>query len=226
LELAENGTLLLNEVGELDLSLQAKLLTFLDTRKFLRVGGEKSITVNSRIVAATNRDLAAAVERGEFRQDLYYRLDVFSIHIPPLRERERDIDRLVAELVQRLSTQLALPSTPEIEDKALVSLKKYYWPGNVRELRNVIERALIICKDGVIRATDLRLPGESKAPPDWHIKVPFTSGKNLHQITQYVARRLIDEALLRSETKAEAARLLGISRDSLNYQMKSLGLNV
>ena len=94
----------------------------------------------------------------------------------------------------------------------------------MRELRNVLERAIIICKDGVIRSADLKLPLESRAP-DWHIKVPFTNGKNLHQITQYVARCLIDEALLRAGTKAEAARLLGISRDALNYQMKSLGLN-
>src|SRR5208283_1557888 len=119
LELAEGGTLLLNEIGELSLGLQSKLLTFLDTRKFLRVGGEKEISVNARLIAATNRDLGEAVKRGTFRQDLLYRLNVMTITLPPLRERREDMPILAQEILSRLRVDLQLDKTPAITPRAL-----------------------------------------------------------------------------------------------------------
>jgi PAS domain S-box-containing protein len=146
LELAEGGTLLLNEIGELSLPMQSKLLTFLDTRKFTRVGGEKEMSVNARIIAATNRVLQKDVAEGLFRKDLFYRLNVMSIVVPPLRERRQDIPILVREIVPRLCTELQFGAVPTIPSQTMKKLEKYHWPGNVRELRNVLEHALIISR--------------------------------------------------------------------------------
>ena len=143
LELAEGGTLLLNEIGELSLPLQSKLLTFLDARKFTRVGGEKEITVNARLIAATNRDLEKEVEEGRFRKDLFYRLNVFSIAAPPLRERREDIPILVQEILAKLRIEMNIDGAPTIDASLMRTFKNYDWPGNVRELHNVLERALI-----------------------------------------------------------------------------------
>ena len=144
LELAEGGTLLLNEIGELQLPLQAKLLTFLDTRKFTRVGGEREISVNVRLIAATNRDLAKEVAAGTFRQDLLYRLNIMNIIIPPLRDRREDIPDLVKLLVASLATEMQLARPPVIDESMIRILTGDYWPGNIRELRNVLERTWII----------------------------------------------------------------------------------
>ena len=150
LELAEGGTLLLNEIGELPLLLQAKLLTFLDTRRFTRVGGEKEITVNVRLLAATNRDLRKEVKKGRFREDLYYRIDVLTIKVPPLRERREDIPILVGQILQRLHAELQFAKPPWIGEQTMELLKAYRWPGNVRELRNVLERAVMLSDGAAI----------------------------------------------------------------------------
>ena len=150
LELAEGGTLLLNEIGELSLRLQSKLLTFLDTRSFTRIGGEESIHVSARLIAATNRDLEKEVEEGSFRKDLFYRLNVFSIEVPPLRERRDDIPILIERILSLLSVEMQLPDVPKIQATFLSRLCKYDWPGNVRELRNVLERAVILSGGGPI----------------------------------------------------------------------------
>ncbi len=144
LELAEGGTLLLNEVGELPMALQSKLLTFLDTRQIQRIGGEKSISVNARLIAATNRDLEQEVDAGRFRQDLLYRISVMVIRLPPLRERLEDLPALIGEIHDRLSKDLQITRLLQIHPSTLQALKQYHWPGNVRELRNVLERALIL----------------------------------------------------------------------------------
>ena len=144
LELAEGGTLLLNEIGELSLGLQSKLLSFLDTRKILRVGGEKEISVSARLIAATNRDLGEAVNKGTFRQDLLYRLNVMAITVPPLRERLEDIPILAPKILSQIRADLQLNEIPEITEQAMKALAAYAWPGNVRELRNVLERAVIL----------------------------------------------------------------------------------
>jgi PAS domain S-box-containing protein len=139
LELAEGGTLLLNEIGELSLHLQAKLLTFLDTMTFSRLGGEKTIKVNARLIAATNRDLEKEVAEGGFRSDLYHRLNVFAIKVPPLRERKEDIPALVEQMVTMLTKEMQLDAVPVIDENTINRLSAYRWPGNVRELRNVLE---------------------------------------------------------------------------------------
>ena len=140
-ELAEGGTLLLNEIGELSVRLQAKLLTFLDTKSFTKVGGERMVTVNARLIAATNRNLEQEVKEGRFRADLYYRLNVLAIRIPPLRERIEDIPVIVRQILGQLVAEMQLLYVPEIDEKAMDKLRRYRWPGNVRELRNVLERA-------------------------------------------------------------------------------------
>lgn len=222
LELAEKGTLLLNEVGELSPILQAKLLTFLDTRSFTRVGGEKEIAVDARLLAATNRRLEQDVAEGKFRKDLFYRFNVFSIEVPPLRERREDIPELVREILAGLSEEMVLPGTPLVDSAAVQALMSYSWPGNVRELRNVLERAVILSGGGPIGVSCLVL-GESRL--EWSVTVGFPSDRSIHEVADEVKSRLIHEALRRSRgNKQEAARLLGISRHALAHQIKSLSL--
>ncbi len=222
LELADKGTLLLDEIGELDAALQSKLLTFLDTRQIMRLGGERSIRVESRLIAATNRDLEAEVEKGSFRRDLFYRLNVFPIRLPPLRERTEDLPMLADEILDRLQRELGLPARPRIEPDVFDVLAPYAWPGNVRELRNVLERALMLSTDRVIRRENL-----SVAPADnaWKLVVPFPAGRSLHDVTRDVARKIVLEALRRGQSRQEAARLLGISRHALAHQLKALGID-
>ena len=159
LELAEGGTLFLNEIGELSPLMQAKLLTFLDTFSFTRLGGEKSISVNTRLIAATNRDLWAEVKDGRFRKDLYYRLNVIAIRVPPLRERPEDIPLISNRIVGSLCKEMQFMTTPKIHSEAMKALCRYSWPGNVRELRNVLERTLIISRGNNIRLSHLRIGG-------------------------------------------------------------------
>ena len=157
LELAEGGTLLLNEIGELAPLTQSKLLTFLDTFSFTRVGGEKSVTVNIKPIAATNKDLWKEVSDGRFRKDLFYRLNVFGINVPPLRERAEDIPIITNIILTRLCKEIQLSGVPKINLDAINALRSYSWPGNVRELRNVLERALIMSRGDTIRAGHLSL---------------------------------------------------------------------
>jgi len=223
LELAEGGTLLLNEIGELPLSLQSKLLTFLDTRSFLRIGGEKSITANARIIAATNRRLDTEVTEGRFLSALLYRLNVFAIHVPRLRDRIEDIPVLVEEIMARLAGELQLTSLPAIDPAFVIALSRYDWPGNVRELRNVIERALILSDS---KDLDVALPSIDARPQSWsHVSNFPVHERTLHDVTDEVIKSLCLEALRRSEgNKRRAARLLGIARDSLYRHMKRFGI--
>lgn len=222
LELAEGGTLLLNEIGELPLALQAKLLTFFDTRTFTRVGGRSAISVSARIIAATNRDLEHLVKTSKFRADLYYRLNVMSLRVPPLRERIDDLPILVQQILHQLAGDLRLHKIPEIPAHIIVKLSEYHWPGNIRELRNVLERALIISKGERIE----RLPVRSEAPSGkWIFEVPFPEGETLDDITRRVKRCLVQEALRRSNgVRKDAASLLGISRHALKRYIKSLDI--
>ncbi len=221
LELAEGGTLLLNEIGELLMPLQAKLLTFLDTRNFTRVGGERNITVNARLIAATNRDLQKDVSQGRFRRDLFYRLNVFSIKVPPLRERIEDLPLLVEQIISQLAGEMQLEKIPSIDLAAANALAGYDWPGNVRELRNVLERALIL-SDG--KSLDVSALGLLSSTREWSYTVSFPEGQTLRDITGDLKRSLVVEALRRSSGhKRQAARLLGISHDSIYRLIKSDG---
>ena len=154
--MAEGGTLLLNEIGELPLFLQSKLLTFMDTKSFLRVGGEKSIGTNARIIAATHRNLDQEVSEGRFLAPLLYRLNVLVINVPPLRERIEDIPVLLEEIMSRLAKDLQLSDIPKIDAASTIALAKYHWPGNVRELRNILRTlADSIRRQDVERGTPL-----------------------------------------------------------------------
>jgi PAS domain S-box-containing protein len=216
LELAEGGSLLLNEIADLPLSLQAKLLTFLDTKKFTRVGGEKEISVNARLMAATNRDVEKEVEKGTFRADLFFRLNVMPVTVPPLRNRREDISVLVNELVSKLRIDMQLTDFPALDGASLRALQQYDWPGNVRELRNVLERALILSGGEKINLSPLGLPTTDKsASEEWSFNVTFPSRKSVTEIFDDVKQALAEEALRRSGgSRKKAAGLLGISRDS------------
>jgi PAS domain S-box-containing protein len=224
LELAEGGSLLLNEIGELSLPLQAKLLTFLDTRQFTRVGGERNITVSARLIVATNRDLEKDVTEGSFRRDLFYRLNVFSIQVPPLRDRIEDLPVLVEEITSQLAADMQLDAIPTIDPAAANALAAYHWPGNVRELRNVLERALILSDGTGIHVNRLGLTSSGQ---EWSHNVTFPEQRTLHDVTGDIKRSLVLEALRRSGgNKRAAARLLGISHDSIYRLLKDHGADV
>jgi DNA-binding NtrC family response regulator len=222
LELAENGTLLLNEIGELSLGLQAKLLTFMDTREFTRVGGERNISVNARLIAATSRNLEKETEAGRFRTDLYYRLNVIAVQVPALRERREDIPILVRDILNLLSREMELPETPAPDPAAMNAMMNYGWPGNVRELRNALERALMLSGGKGIFPAAI---GVTPADRDWSFSTGFPDGRSLNDLAKDLKRALVNEALRRSGgSRQGAAKLLGISRYSLKHYMNSLGL--
>ncbi len=222
LELAEGGTLLLNEIGELTLPLQSKLLSFLDTRSFVRVGGEKSISVNARIIAATHRDLELEVSRERFLNPLWYRLNVLSINVPPLRERREDMPVLVKELLPRLCEDMNVDTEPRVSHETMIRLQAYHWPGNVRELRNVLERALMI-SDGP--ELTVAFPNAIAQSNDWSFTVSPAQGKNLDHIIDLVTCSLCTEVLrICKGNRIEASRQLGISRTALYRLMKRFGL--
>jgi DNA-binding NtrC family response regulator len=217
LELADRGTVLLDEIGDLSPGSQAKLLRFLETRTFKRVGGVRDIKVDVRVVASTNRDLEAAVRDGAFRQDLFYRINVVPITIPPLRERPEDVAPLVNFFLESMTTELRRPAR-SISDAAFKMLERYAWPGNVRELRNVIERTLIleeaseILPDHLPDELSLGKGAASLAPG---LKLP-AGGVNLEELE----KDLILQALTQARgNKTKAATLLGMSRDTLRYRL-------
>jgi len=224
-EVASGGTLFLDEVGELSESLQAKLLRALEQRTIERVGGTESIHVDIRLVAATNRELAAEVASGRFRSDLYYRLEVVTIRVPPLRQRPRDLELLVPHLIADLAQRLGLPAR-SIEDEAMERLRGHAWPGNVRELRNVLERALIV-SDAAIAAADLtNLAGAAEAnavasdaaSPETDSAPPIS--------LEARERAAILEALERTGGHRErAANLLGISVRTLYNRLRQYGIS-
>lgn len=213
LELAEGGTLLLNEIGELPTALQAKLLTFLDSKSFLRVGGRSPVHVDARLVAATHRDLNLEVSEGRFLEPLFYRLNVFPVEVPPLRDRLEDIPILCEELMARVASEIQLSEIPVLEPSAIKALSSYQWPGNVRELRNVLERSLMLWTGGPF---ELALQTHQQNGEEWSFKTEFPPGRTLRDLTDDLIHSLCIEALRRSEgNRREAARLLKISRDSL-----------
>lgn len=222
LELAEGGTLLLNEIGELSLPMQSKLLTFLDTRSFLRVGGEKSVRVDARLIAATHRDLSEEVAQGRFLEPLFYRLNVSWIRIPPLRQRTEDIPVLVRELLAKLAGVMQLHEIPTIDSETLAALGRYRWPGNIRELRNVLERALIVSSGENITISGLHDAPDREAASH---TVNLTPERTLRDVTDEITAVMCAEALRKCEgNKSRAAHTLGISRDSMYRHMKRFGI--
>ena len=198
----------LDEIAELTPPAQAKILRVLEEREFQRLGGTQSLKANVRVIVAANRDLHQAVSRGEFRQDLYYRVNVFEIRIPPLRERREDILLFARSFVEEFGSSHGLPAidlTPEAAEALLI----HRWPGNVRELRNVIERATIVSDGGVIRDSDLALAPSCATSPDI---------TNLGDLEQCVIERAMHEA---GGNRSRAARQLGISRTQLYGRLRS-----
>lgn len=218
LELADGGTVFLDEIGELERDMQARLLRFLQEREFERVGGTAPLKVDVRIIAASNRDLAGEVREGRFREDLYYRLRVVEITVPPLRKRKSDIPLLAKGFLQDCLRETGKGSK-EFSRDALESLKTYDWPGNVRELRNIIERAVVLSTKGTIDDDDLGL-GDSGT----HFQVdPSLAG--LHEQVREFKKRVIQDALKQSAgLQGEAAKRLGIQRTYLSRLMKNLGM--
>jgi len=229
IEMADGGTLFLDEISTLKLGLQAKLLRMLETETVRRVGGVKDIPVDLRIIAATNRELRQAIREGEFRKDLFYRLSVVVIDIPPLRERVEDIDKFAAAFIADLNRARAT-SVQGISEDALRLLRQYEWPGNVRELRNVIERAMILCSGDQINVGDLPAEIVSKEPAmafeSSLVPIPRVSeGVDMEGMVASIKKRMMLEALEQAKgNKSQAARLLGLSRDQFNYGMKKYGL--
>jgi two-component system response regulator PilR (NtrC family) len=223
-ELADKGTLFFDEIGNVPLETQAKLLRVMQEREFMRLGGVDLIKVDVRIVAATNVDLRRAVEDGRFREDLYYRLNVIAVQLPPLRQRKEDIPALVNHFVDRYARENDKPVRGLTPD-ALQALMDYDWPGNVRELENVIERGVVLSTEGVI-GRDL-IPDHVRSTPSFHvphIAVP-PEGISLREVIADFERRLIESTLESTGgVQKEAARLLGLKPTTLNEMIKRYGI--
>jgi DNA-binding NtrC family response regulator len=220
-EVADGGTLFLDEVGDLPLELQPKLLTFLQDRTFQRIGSNKEIQVDVRVIAATHQNLALMCEKKSFRPDLFFRLNVLNLAVPPLRERVEDIPELAREILRRIGSRRSCEPL-QIDDQATRVLQSHQWPGNIRELENVLERASAFCEGTVITAGDLGIDGTSSPSPSGEpAKTDSLAGQTLNEIEQ---RAILETLEACSGNKALAARQLGISEKSIYNKMKRHGI--
>jgi len=230
---ADGGTLFLDEVADLPLHMQVKLLRAIQEKAVRPVGAASEISIDVRILSATHKNLAQMVEEGKFRQDLYYRINVIELSVPPLRERTEDIPELTTHVVKKLARQMDMPP-PALAEDALEALRAHPFPGNVRELENILERAMTLCDDNVVRARDLQLPGAQPAGPGSApggvapppMPGPLDSGRiHLEQHLGEIEKRAILQALEQTKyNKTAAAKLLGLSFRALRYRLKKLGL--
>ena len=238
-EQAQGGTLFLDEVGDLPLSIQVKLLNFLEEKRFTRVGGEEEQVADVRVISATNHDLGAAVSSSSFRQDLLFRLNVFTIDLPPLRERGSDVVPIAQTLAQRVAQRYGLP-TPKLNAEFCLRLRSYSWPGNVRELRNVIEKAVILGGQGDVSPEDLPSPnrtasaadaGERKPAADsFYLSCGFDQEKSFSESKQELIERweisYIDDLLNHTRGNiAGAARLARLDKKNLHRKLKRYGID-
>jgi DNA-binding NtrC family response regulator len=218
-EQADTGTVFLDEIGDVPAAIQVKLLRVLQEREFERLGSNVTRHIDVRVIAATNSDLRAALEQGTFREDLYYRLNVVPLNIPPLRERRADIPFLAGHFIHKLAPDAGC-QVESITDAAMEKLLGYHWPGNVRELENVIERSLVMATGKQLDAGDIKLEAapRPRAPNGAHL---LPEGLTLDQYEQ----ELIREALKRADgNKSQAARMLGLTRNALRYRLTQMGL--
>jgi two-component system, NtrC family, response regulator AtoC len=215
IELAKDGTLFLDEIGDISLKLQMDLLRVIEQREFRRVGGTRLIPITSRIIGATNRDLAKAIEEGKFREDLYYRLNVISVHIPPLRERKEDIPLLVEHFLDRFNIEMG-KNVDGLAESAMRLLMDYGWPGNARELRNVIERAMVVTKGRVILDADLSLPQASGVSG-----AQDSRGKSLSEMEKEHIRQVL---AANRWNIVRSAQVLGIDRVTLYNKIRKYEL--
>ncbi|MED3158435.1 sigma 54-interacting transcriptional regulator, partial [Bacillus thuringiensis] len=227
IELAQGGTLFLDEIGEMPLDMQVKLLRVLQERKYYRVGGEKEINIDFRIIAATNRDLQEEMRKGTFREDLYYRLNVVSLHIPPLRERREDIIELTYSFLNDFSINYNRPIR-DLPSSIMHELLHYNWPGNIRELRNVVERLVVFATDGIIKQE--YLPFHTTETLDNHTAHSLLLSNNntilsLQEEMDEHEKKVIEKALrILNGNKLECAKQLGVTRATLYNRLKKLGL--
>jgi len=226
-ELADQGSIFLDEISEMTPGLQAKLLRVIEDKSFRKVGGEQELKVDVRIIAATNRDIEKEIKTGRFREDLFYRLNVIHIHLPPLRERKEDIPILAQHFLEKYSAEMKKPIR-KISKEAEEMLIKYHWPGNVRELENVIERAVSMEKTEAILPESItekvRCP-ENVLDLASSFQIP-SQGINLEKTMENLERKMLKEALLQSRgNQTRAAELLGLSFRSFRYRIKKLGID-
>ncbi len=223
---ADGGTLFFDEIAELPAHMQVKLLRAIQEKRVRPVGAQQEVPVDVRILSATHKNLAELVKQGEFRQDLFYRINVIELHVPPLRQRTEDIPELVEYVLKRLASDSE--SLPQLSDAALTALDRYTFPGNVRELENILERALTLCEGEVIQAEDLRLPAadtESAKADMEAATAPSDTDKSLDNYLVDIEKQTILDALEKTRwNKTAAAKLLGISFRALRYRLEKLGL--
>ncbi|HEX7152372.1 MAG TPA: sigma-54 dependent transcriptional regulator [Thermoanaerobaculia bacterium] len=226
-EMADTGTVFLDEIGELGIGVQSKILRVLQERRFERIGGTATIEADVRIICATNRNLIEVVKQGRFREDLYFRINVFPVTIPPLRARKEDLDALTEFFLQRFARELGRPGL-RISDAARALLQQYDWPGNIRELQNCIERAAILCDRNTIEPRDVNVTPSDRAADELFRDALDLSG-SLSEVTERATRILerlkIVDALRRTQTRNEAADLLGIAPRTLAAKMKELQID-
>jgi transcriptional regulator with GAF, ATPase, and Fis domain len=215
-ELADGGTIFLDEIGELPLELQAKLLRILQEGEFERVGGSHTITVNVRVIAATNRDLATAVQAGSFRADLFYRLHVFPLTLPPLRERKDDIPLLVECFLAGMAQKLGKPLRC-LSEESMTRMMRYAWPGNVREVQNVVERAAILARGPIVEIDEAL---EQRLPPS-DLPLPAMSLRDMERV--HILRVLAETHGI-IEGPRGAARILGLHPNTLRFRLQKLGI--
>lgn len=232
-ERADGGTLFLDEIGDISASMQVKLLRVLQEREFERLGGTQTIRVDVRVIAATNRDLEKAVQEKQFREDLYYRLNVVPILLPSLRERREDIPLLVSHFLNKSTLENA-KKVRYVSDAAMEYLLNYYWPGNIRELENAVERAVILCKGDTLEPDLFPIPGPKGHPAAIHLKAPELAPEQKgHEVlpgglpgaVEKLEQQLIQEALEKTGgNQRKAAKALGITERILGYKIKTYGL--
>jgi len=216
-EEVNGGTLFFDEIGDMKFNIQAKMLRVLQDRKFSRLGSNKLLDADFRLICATNRDLGALIENGDFREDLFYRLSVISIHLPPLRQRKEDILLLADEFLQEFAS-LYNKKVDRLSSEVIDIFMKHQWPGNVRELRNIIERVVIFCEGEVVQPYNLPEHYASFATDEQKVK-------GLHDLEKTATKEIILEALYRSKgVKTKAADMLNISRKTLYNRMKQLNI--
>jgi len=225
IEQADSGTLFLDEIGEMPLDLQAKLLKAIEDRKFRRVGGEREIAVDVQFVAASHRDLEKMSREGSFRSDLYHRLSVFRVNLPPLREVKQDLDQLLPLLVAEFNAKSGR-QVRHIPDEVWAALRAYDWPGNVRELRNLVERCVLFSDGPNFPAQWLQLPGETALKPIANrdgIFIPLDGSMNLDDMDRYIIETTLERV---GHNTVAAARALGASRETLRYRIKKYGIRL
>lgn len=213
-ELADRGTLFLDEIGDMPLNIQAKILRVLETRAIKRLGGTRDVSVDVRIITATNKDLQNLVKDGLFREDLYYRLNVMPLSVPPLRQRPEDIPLIADFLLSEIKAAIGKKHIGHFTGQALNVLSSYEWPGNVRELRNIIERAVLLCQDGDISDKHLVFPDRQERVNDKMLTLSEVERSHVEHILQ-----------LSGGNRTRAASILGIARSTLNAKLKQLNLN-